>query len=114
MDLYSPAMEPIVFASENPSKKDHIFTVLVITYSLRSMPIDFGNVGKIRNASRSRAAEDKPFSEVASWATEKLVTPPDVGAADASSAMLMPTRRTPILATAQPQTIAAGPPFGRA
>lgn len=65
MDLYSPAMEPIVFASESPSKKDHIFTVLVITYNPRSMPIDFGNVGKIRSVSRSRAAEDKPFSEVA-------------------------------------------------
>ena len=43
--------------------------------------------------------------------TNKL-TPPDVGAADPNSAMDMPTNKMKILATNQPQTMAAGPPFG--
>ena len=46
------------------------------------------------------------------WVKRGELTPPDVGAELASSAILAPIQRINALATSQPQTMATGPPFG--
>ena len=75
----------------------------MFTCDPESALIDFGGVEGVGSVPRNRAAEDKPFGHAVVPAVEKLVTPPDVGAADASLVMLIPRP-----ATTQPQTVATG------
>ena len=74
------------------------------TYILQSMTKDCGTEVKRGNMSRSIASDQSTQLSMVLSISICALTPPEVGAADPSSAILIPTIKIKIDATSHPQT----------